>query len=139
MRLFTLAGRLRCSHGGPVRLKASQSLVFIAGSPVLVEPDPENRPITCPIPPAVGTKAPDFVLVNSALSNVTLADYAGKRKLLNIVPSLDTPVCAISTKRFNDAAREHLLRAVEIWNGADPDFKPAGDPRLALADLQATH
>ena len=38
----------------------------------------------------------------------------------------------------NDAAREHLLRAVEIWNGADPDFKPAGDPRLALADLQAT-
>ena len=62
MRLFTLAGRLRCSHGGPVRLKASQSLVFIAGSPVLVEPDPENRPITCPIPPAVGTKPCTFTL-----------------------------------------------------------------------------
>lgn len=71
--------------------------------------------------PAVGTKAPDFVLVNSALANVTLADYTGKRKLLNIVPSLDTPVCAISTKRFNDAAREHS-DAVFLMVSADLPF-----------------
>jgi len=56
--------------------------------------------------PAVGAKAPDFLLVNSDLANVTLGDYAGKKKLLNIVPSLDTPVCATSTKHFNDSARE---------------------------------
>ncbi len=55
--------------------------------------------------PAVGTKAPDFVLVDGDLNNVNLATYQGKKKLLNIVPSLDTPVCALSTKRFNEAAK----------------------------------
>ncbi len=53
--------------------------------------------------PAVGSSAPDFVLVNKELSNVSLADYAGKKKLLNIVPSLDTGVCATSTIKFNQA------------------------------------
>jgi thiol peroxidase len=57
--------------------------------------------------PAVGTDAPDFVLVDGDLNNVSLAAYAGKKKLLNIVPSLDTPTCATSTKKFNDAAREN--------------------------------
>ncbi|MFO7639819.1 MAG: thiol peroxidase, partial [Candidatus Competibacteraceae bacterium] len=37
----------------------------------------------------------------------SLADYAGKKKLLNIVPSLDTPVCALSTKKFNEHAKTH--------------------------------
>ena len=55
--------------------------------------------------PATGQQAPDFVLVDSELNNVTLETYKGKKKLLNIVPSLDTPVCATSTKRFNDAAK----------------------------------
>ena len=55
--------------------------------------------------PAIGTTAPDFKLVNSALDEVSLADYAGKKKILNIVPSLDTPVCAISTKKFNEFAK----------------------------------
>ncbi len=55
--------------------------------------------------PKTGEKAPDFMLVDGDLNNVTLATYKGKKKLLNIVPSLDTPVCAISTKRFNDAAK----------------------------------
>ena len=54
--------------------------------------------------PAVGSKAPDFRLVDKDLADKALADYAGKKKLLNIVPSLDTPVCATSTKKFNDAA-----------------------------------
>jgi len=57
--------------------------------------------------PAVGSTAPDFKLVDSTLADLTLADYAGKKKLLNIVPSLDTPVCATSTKKFNDFASQH--------------------------------
>jgi thioredoxin-dependent peroxiredoxin len=53
--------------------------------------------------PAVGTTAPDFRLVTGELKDVGLADYAGKKKLLNIVPSLDTSVCAASTRRFNES------------------------------------
>lgn len=53
--------------------------------------------------PAIGSKAPDFVLVDKDLGDKRLADFAGKKKLLNIVPSLDTPVCATSTKTFNQA------------------------------------
>lgn len=53
--------------------------------------------------PAVGSKAPEFSLANKELANVSLADFAGKKRLLNIVPSLDTPTCAISTKKFNES------------------------------------
>ncbi len=52
--------------------------------------------------PAVGSAAPDFSLTNGDLGDVSLADYAGKRILLNIVPSLDTPTCATSTRKFNE-------------------------------------
>lgn len=51
--------------------------------------------------PQPGSKAPDFRLTRGDLSDVSLADFAGKRKLLNIVPSLDTGVCAASARRFN--------------------------------------
>jgi len=54
--------------------------------------------------PKVGTKAPDFSLVNGRLQDVSLVDYAGKRKILSIVPSLDTPTCAASTRIFNQKA-----------------------------------
>ncbi len=64
--------------------------------------------------PAVGATAPEFRLVTQALSDVGLAAFAGKRKLLNIVPSLDTPVCALSTRRFNDLARDRDDVAVLI-------------------------
>jgi thiol peroxidase len=57
--------------------------------------------------PAVGSAAPDFMLVDGQLNNVSLDDYAGKKKLLNIVPSLDTPTCATSTRKFNDHAKAH--------------------------------
>lgn len=57
--------------------------------------------------PAIGSAAPDFILVDGKLNNVSLDDYAGKKKLLNIVPSLDTPTCATSTKKFNDHAKAH--------------------------------
>ena len=54
--------------------------------------------------PAIGSQAADFKLVDADLGDKSLADYAGKKRLLNIVPSLDTPVCATSTKKFNEAA-----------------------------------
>jgi thiol peroxidase len=57
--------------------------------------------------PAVGTQAPDFELTTKELADVSLADYAGKKKLISIVPSLDTPVCQLSTKKFNDHAKNH--------------------------------
>lgn len=57
--------------------------------------------------PAVGTTAPDFKLVTADLKDVSLADFAGKKKLLNIVPSLDTSVCALSTHKFNEHAKAH--------------------------------
>jgi len=55
--------------------------------------------------PAVGGAAPDFHLVDKDLNDVRLSSYQGKKKLLNIVPSLDTSVCATSTKKFNDYAK----------------------------------
>ncbi len=56
--------------------------------------------------PKVGDQAPDFLLVDAKLCDRTLADYVGKKKIISIVPSLDTPVCAESTKRFNDFAAD---------------------------------
>lgn len=56
--------------------------------------------------PSAGSQAPDFVLVNGELGNVKLEDFKGKKKLLNIVPSLDTPVCQTSTRKFNDFAKD---------------------------------
>jgi thiol peroxidase len=54
--------------------------------------------------PKVGSAAPDFILTATDLKDVSLKDFAGKRKVLNIVPSLDTPVCATSTRKFNEKA-----------------------------------
>ena len=61
--------------------------------------------------PSVGDQAPDFSLVNAEMQNVNLATYAGKRKVLSVVPSLDTPVCATSTRKFNEkaAAKENTV------------------------------
>ncbi len=55
--------------------------------------------------PKVGSPAPDFHLVDGALADKRLADYKGKKKLLSIVPSLDTAVCQASTRRFNEFAK----------------------------------
>ncbi len=54
--------------------------------------------------PKTGASAPGFTLVGTDLANVSLRDFAGKRKVLNIVPSLDTPVCQTSTRKFNESA-----------------------------------
>ncbi len=54
--------------------------------------------------PVVGSKAPSFSLVSSDMADVTLAGLAGQRVILNIFPSIDTGVCATSTRKFNELA-----------------------------------
>ncbi len=71
--------------------------------------------------PKVGAKAPDFSLVDGNLKDTTLADFKGKKKLLNIVPSLDTGICAKSTKIFDGHASK-LANAVVLVVSADLPF-----------------
>jgi len=71
--------------------------------------------------PPRGSRAPDFRLTKSDLSDVSLADFAGKVKILNIVPSLDTSVCALSAKRF-DAEVKKLGGAVVLTVSRDLPF-----------------
>jgi thiol peroxidase len=71
--------------------------------------------------PAVGSAAPALDLTNGELADVTLANFAGKRKILNIVPSLDTPTCATSTRKFNESAAS-LKNAVVLVVSADLPF-----------------
>lgn len=54
--------------------------------------------------PALGSKAPAFTLTKVDLSEMTNADLVGKRTILNIFPSIDTPTCAASTRKFNELA-----------------------------------
>ena len=54
--------------------------------------------------PSVGSKAPDFLLANKDFVNMTLKDFEGKRLVLNIFPSLATPVCSASAHKFNELA-----------------------------------
>ena len=54
--------------------------------------------------PLVGEKAPNFRLTRVDLSDATLADFSGKKSILNIFPSIDTPICSASVKRFNQEA-----------------------------------
>lgn len=82
----------------------------------------QGNPIhTCGELPAVGSLAPNFELVSGKLKNVTLATYKGKKKILNIVPSLDTPTCAISTRNFNQKASK-LENTVVLVISADLPF-----------------
>jgi thiol peroxidase len=57
--------------------------------------------------PAVGSELPPFTLVKTDLSEASLSDFAGKKIVLNVFPSLDTPVCASSVRRFNQEAAAH--------------------------------
>jgi thiol peroxidase len=86
-------------------------MVTLAGNPIKVEGTF----------PKVGDRAPDFSLVNKDLKDVTLADFAGKKKVLNIVPSLDTPVCAVSTRKFNEKA-SNMENTVVLIIAADLPF-----------------
>lgn len=57
--------------------------------------------------PDIGSRAPDVSLVNTKLQDVSLANFMGKRKVLNIFPSVDTPVCAKSVIVFDKLAKDH--------------------------------
>ena len=71
--------------------------------------------------PAKGDSAPALSLTGTDLADVTLADFAGKRKVLNIVPSLDTPTCATSTRKFN-AEANNLSNTAVLVISADLPF-----------------
>jgi thiol peroxidase len=71
--------------------------------------------------PAVGTQAPEFSLTNADMADVGLAAFAGKKKLLNIVPSLDTGICATSARTFSGYAQQHS-DAVMLTISADLPF-----------------
>ncbi len=93
--------------------------------------------------PAVGAAAPEFSLTSAKLEDVSLDSWAGKKKLISIFPSVDTPVCAISTKKFNDYARDNP-DAVMLMVSADLPFAHArfcGDEGLdnvhALSTLRS--
>lgn len=74
--------------------------------------------------PAVGSAAPAFALVAGDLSDATLSSFAGKRKVLNIFPSVDTPTCAASVRHFNESA-SRLDNAVVLCISADLPFAQA--------------
>ena len=80
--------------------------------------------------PVVGETAPNFVLTKGDLSDVSLKDFEGKRKLLNIVPSLDTGVCAALARRFNKEA-DTVQGSVVLTISAD---LPVGQKRFCEAE-----
>lgn len=85
--------------------------VTLRGTPLRVEGDL----------PTVGAKAPDFKLTSGSLAEVSLKDFAGKRKVFNIYPSIDTPTCATSTRKFNEAAGK-LANTVVLCVSGDLPF-----------------
>jgi thioredoxin-dependent peroxiredoxin len=71
--------------------------------------------------PKVGSTAPDFKLTKLDLSEATLTTYTGKRKVLNVFPSVDTPTCATSVRKFNERAAA-LKNTVVLCISADLPF-----------------
>ena len=94
--------------------KANKTAVTLGGEPITLFGEF----------PKVGQTAPQFKLVDKDLKDVSLKEFAGKRKILNIVPSLDTGVCAASTRKFNEAA-EKLENTVVLVISADLPFAMA--------------
>lgn len=74
--------------------------------------------------PSVGDQAPAFSLVRQDLSDASLSSFAGKRKILNIFPSVDTPTCATSVRTFNSQA-SNLPNTVVLCISADLPFAQA--------------
>lgn len=83
--------------------------------------------------PKVGSRAPDFTLTDSDLSDVSLGQWQGQRILMNIFPSIDTPVCATSTRKFNEHARENENATMLMISGDLPfaHKRFCGDEELA--------
>ena len=74
--------------------------------------------------PQPGTPAPEFSLVDKSLADVALSSFEGKRKVLNIFPSVDTPTCAASVRKFNELASK-LENTVVLCVSADLPFAQA--------------
>ncbi|PYG97485.1 thiol peroxidase, partial [Arthrobacter stackebrandtii] len=74
--------------------------------------------------PKIGAQAPAFSLVGEGLADKSLKDYAGKRKVLNIFPSVDTPTCATSVRKFNAQAND-VANTVVLCISADLPFAQA--------------
>ncbi|MGI9333935.1 MAG: thiol peroxidase [Gammaproteobacteria bacterium] len=70
--------------------------------------------------PGVGGGGEEFGVVNKNLGDVSLSGFAGKKKLLNILPSLDTPVCQTSTRKFNELAAGRDNAVVLVVSGDLP-------------------
>ena len=87
-------------------------------SKVTLKGNPVNVDGTFPV---VGDKAPGFKLVGKDLADVSLADFTGQRKVLNIFPSVDTPTCAMSVRKFNEQAGK-LNNTVVLCISADLPF-----------------
>jgi thiol peroxidase len=80
--------------------------------------------------PAPGTRAPDFELVDDALRDRRLADFSGRPKLIYVVPSIDTSVCAASTRRLNELAAGKNAQVIVVSADlpfAQKRFCEAGD------------
>jgi thioredoxin-dependent peroxiredoxin len=90
------------------------STVSLGGKPVAVKGNFPKK----------GDAVPGFSLVGKDLANVTLDQYAGKRKILNIFPSVDTPTCAMSVRQFN-AKANGLTNTVVLCISADLPFAQA--------------
>ncbi|MCF5722823.1 thiol peroxidase [Pseudomonas syringae] len=88
--------------------------VTLKGNPVQVEGEL----------PQVGTLAPEFTLTAGDLSDATLATFAGKRKVLNIFPSVDTPTCATSVRKFNAQVND-VANTVVLCISSDLPFAQA--------------
>lgn len=73
----------------------------------------------------VGDQAPDFTLCKSLGEYVSLNDYAGKVKLISVIPSIDTGVCEAQTRRFNEAAAALGDKVVVLTVSADLPFAQA--------------
>jgi len=76
---------------------------------------------TCGPLPAAGSPAPDFVLTRTDLADVSLKDFTGKKIVLNIFPSIDTPVCATAVRKFNAEAAK-LANTVVLCVSVDLPF-----------------
>jgi thiol peroxidase len=94
----------------------------VAGKQVMTEVTLRGNPVQVEGSlPQVGQPAPGFSLVNGDLADTSLESFAGKRKVLNIFPSVDTPTCAMSVRKFNAEAAK-LDNTVVLCISADLPF-----------------
>ena len=79
-----------------------------------------------------GRKAPDFHLTQSDLQDVKLSDFKGKKVILNVFPSLDTPTCAVSVREFNEKASGLKTRSCSAYPWICPSHNHGSVPPKGL-------